>query len=271
MIIVAFLLPLSLYFLALSWVNRQPRPVVVAGTWDFVGLLFAASGFLLVGGPAVLSSFNDRWRRIWLLGESSSLPDSLDGYREFWMLLAVTYFLVVVVGSGVVLARRRRLTCIYNVEPVDVESALGEACKQLGIAPIRSGNLFLFGFSNVMGVSFDLATPTEQSKTDVLGIKEVTPSHGGHLHQRVPQPRPEEPNAILEVDSSNALKHVTLLWEPHDSPLRTPVEAELRHRLARVPAPEHDAAVWCNLLGTALLMVSMFVLVLLIARNYFMR
>ena len=237
MILVAFLLPLSLYFLALSWVNRRPQPVVVAGTWDFVGLLFAASGFLLVGGPAMLSSVSDRWRTAWLLGEFGSISEGLDGFREVWMLFAVAYFLVVVVGSWIVLARRRRLTCVYNVEPADVETALGDACRRLGLKPVRSGDLYLFGFGGDPPVF----------------------------------PRPGEPNAILEVESSPALKHVSLRWEPHDSPLRAALEADLRERLGRAAAPDHEVSAWCNLLGTALLVFSLLVLVALVARNFLTR
>lgn len=235
MIIVAFLLPLSLYFLALSWVNRQSRPVVVAGTWDFVGLLFATSGFLFFGGPAVLSSVSDRWRTLWLLGDASSLPVGLDRYREVWMLFAAGYFLLVVVVSGLVLARRRRLTCVYNVEPADVEAALDSACRRLGLAPTRSGTLYLFGFGG------ESASPT---------------------------PNAVGPNAILEVESSTAFQNVSLRWEPHDSPLRSALEAELRERLTRTPAPTHEVSAWCNLLGTALLVFSLFVLVVLLARNF---
>ena len=238
MIIVAFLLPLALYFLALAWVNRRPRPVVVAGTWDFVGVLFAMSGFLLVGGPAMLSSLSERWRTVWLLGETSSLPAGLDRYREIWLLVAVGYFSFVVVVSGIVLARRRRLTCVYNVDPPDVEAALDDACRRLGLAPVRSGSLYLFGFTS------DSASAT---------------------------PRPDEPHAILEVDSSAALHNVSLQWEPHDSPLRSAVEAELRERLARTPAPEGEISAWFNLAGTALLMLSLFVLVVLLARNFMAR
>ena len=238
MIIVAFLLPLALYFLALAWVNRRPRPVVVAGTWDFVGVLFAVSGFLLFGGPAVLSSLSERWRTVWLLGETSPLPAGLDRYREVWLLVAAAYFLLVVVGSAVVLAGRRRLTCVYNVDPADVEATLDDACRRLGLTPLRSGSLYLFRFAS------DPTSPT---------------------------PRPGEPHVILEVDSSAALQNVSLRWEPHDSPLRAAVEAELRERLARTPAPNHEVSAWCNLVGTALLMFSLFVLVVLLARNFMAR
>ena len=67
------------------------------------------------------------------------------------------------------------------------------------------------------------------------------------------------------------MKHVSLHWEPHDSPLRAALEADLRERLQRTAAPDHDASVWCNLLGTTLLLVSLFVLVVLVARQYFLR
>jgi hypothetical protein len=238
LIIVAFLLPLALYFLALAWVNRRPRPVVISGTWDFVGVLFAMSGFLVVGGPAMLSSLSERWRKVWLLGETSSLPTGLDRYREIWLLAAAAYFLLVVGVSAAVLARRRRLTCVYNVDPPDVDAALDAACRRLGLEPVRSGSLYLFGFTS------DSATAT---------------------------PRPDEPHAILEVDSSAALQNVSLQWEPHDSPLRAAVEAELRERLARTSAPVHEVSAWCNLAGTALLMFSAFVLVVLLARNFMAR
>ena len=47
----------------------------------------------------------------------------------------------------------------------------------------------------------------------------------------MPQPRPDEPNAILEVESSNLLKHVSLRWEPHDSPVRAALEAHDRDKI----------------------------------------
>src|SRR5438552_1264056 len=124
LIFVAFLLPLAVYLLALGWINRQPRPILVSGTWDFVGLLFAASGFLLFGGPAVLSALNERWRLLWLLGETGGVSDGLDRARDLWVLLAVLYFGAVVAGCAWVFLKRRQLTCIYNVEPAIAETAL---------------------------------------------------------------------------------------------------------------------------------------------------
>jgi hypothetical protein len=47
---VALALPLAVYLLVLAWINRGRRALMVSGPWDFAGILFAASGFLLFGG-----------------------------------------------------------------------------------------------------------------------------------------------------------------------------------------------------------------------------
>src|ERR1700758_3195552 len=49
-----FFFPIALYCLILGMINRRPHPVMVSGSWDFFGLLLAASGLLLFGGPTVL-------------------------------------------------------------------------------------------------------------------------------------------------------------------------------------------------------------------------
>src|SRR5437016_2779703 len=87
LIFVVFLLPLAVYLLLLGHINRQPRPVVVSGTWDFIGVLFAGSGFLLFGGPAILTSLGESWRMFWLLGETNVTRDSLAAQWSFWVSL----------------------------------------------------------------------------------------------------------------------------------------------------------------------------------------
>jgi len=82
--------PLALYLLALGWVNRRPRPMMAAGTWDFAGVLFALSGFLLFGGPALLGGLDEQSRWYWLLGQPGT--SSADGRAE-WLLLRLLYFI----------------------------------------------------------------------------------------------------------------------------------------------------------------------------------
>ncbi len=232
MIFVVFFVPLAVYLLILGHINRGPRPVIVSGTWDFVGILFAASGFLLAGGPAILTAFDERWRMFWLVAERARfVGPALPG-----VLLAVVYFLVVVIGCIVVFVRRRQLTCIYNVEPAEVENALLESCQHLGLDPIHSGNLLVFG----------------------LSLDGPALSAAGQ-------------NAILEMEPFTAGMHVTLRWDPHDSPLRPALEAELDRRLVLRGAPEHDTGTWLSLAGFGLLAVSVVIMFVAVLWNVLRR
>src|SRR5277367_1951255 len=75
LIFMVFFLPLSLYFFYLAALNRAPRAVIVSGVWDTVGVLGALSGFLLIGGPAILSGLYEQWRISWLLGNFQRLRE----------------------------------------------------------------------------------------------------------------------------------------------------------------------------------------------------
>src|ERR1051325_5142693 len=94
LLLIAFLFPLSTYLLILGLVNRRRSPLMVPGTWDFVGVLFGASGFILAGG----------WFLFYIIGnQSRSLTifhfHGGDGVPEqlivMWVLL-VAYFLFIV-------------------------------------------------------------------------------------------------------------------------------------------------------------------------------
>lgn len=259
MIVVAFLVPLGIYLLLLGWVNRQPRPVLVSGVWDFIGMLFGVSGFLLLGGPAILSSLNERWRMFWVLGDTGKLSEGLAGLRQVGVLLAVAYFLVVVGMCIWALSRRRGITAIYNTEPEVVQELLLEVCQHLRLEPVQSGNLFVFGLM----------------EAPAPGLTGIQPPHGLSRTGRTRPVYREEAttveelagqNAILELEVFPMMKHVSLRWEPHHSPLRTAVEAELERRLLRVGAPYHATGAWLTLIGSALLGMSMLLAGVLILR-----
>jgi hypothetical protein len=253
LLLLAFLLPLALYLLVLGVINRRPHPLLVSGVWDFIGLLFAASGFLLVGGPGILSGFNERWRMYWLLGQSSGASGGAEGGWQFWIFLSVLYFGLVVSGAAFLLLRRRHLTAIYNVEPAAAEDALAEVCQRLGVNPVRSGNLFLFGI--VVG----RAPPARFGVREGIQAPHYLPDVGREALPR-PAPAPEAPSrdllgqaAILEVDSFPVMNHVTLRWDPSDPPLRHEVEGALARRLAESPAPDSELGGWLLVLGFCLL------------------
>lgn len=256
MIFVVFLVPLGMYLLLLGHLNRQSRPVFVSGPMDFIGVLCAASGFLFFGGPAVLSGLHESWRSFWLLGETASRESLLAQWR-FWVFLFALYFAVVVVGSALVFRRRRAQTSIYNVEPAAVEAALEEVCQRLGLSPIRSGRTYVFG------PGLEQARPSSPE-----GIQPPHALHGVTARRDVPATADEYAGqaAVLEVEPFRATRHVTLTWDPHDSPLRSAVEEELDARLSAAGAPYHDTSLWLTMAGYCVLGVALFTAALLVVR-----
>src|SRR5262249_28836011 len=119
-----FLLPLTIYFLVLGVINRRWRPLVVRGRWDFAGLLFAASGFLLFGGPSILSLLYQRWRVAWLFNHQQQAPSLSNEAYYFWLALAILYFLAVVGGAAFLLWRRGDQLAIYNIDPAIFDECL---------------------------------------------------------------------------------------------------------------------------------------------------
>lgn len=225
LLLALFLPPLALYLIVLGWINRLPRPVMTAGTWDFAGVLFAVSGFVLAGGPAFLGSLDERSRLFWLLGETGT-PDAGPDNGTFWIAVRLLYFAVVAGGAAVLLWRARRLTSVYNVDPPTVISALEQAFQRLGLTPIRSGD----SYTSVGG-------PT------------------------------------VDVDAFPLMRHVTLRWEPADSPIRREVERELRRTLAEAaPSVQESFLGWMlQMLGVTLILFALFGAAFAVLHNLYPR
>lgn len=216
MLLLALALPLAIYLLVLARINRRPRALMVSGPWDFAGILFAASGFLLFGGPALLTSLslNEGWRSFWLRGQRPLNLTREDFLFTVRIVLFALYFVAVVGGSALLLWRRRRLTSIYNVDPAVIETSLGETVERWRLRFVQTGNL----------VTFEPSAAAGEDGPPAAGLVE----------------RP----ITLEVDVNSALCHVTLVWHPADSRLRREVETHLRRTLAQTPAPASPASDW---------------------------
>lgn len=206
MVFVAFLAPLGVYLVILGLVNRRSRPLVASGAWDAVGVLFGLSGFLLAGGPAILTSLHDRWRAWWLLGDPGPPRPTLDSSLPWWLALSCAYFALVVGWAVWMVWRAAGTTSIYAVSRDSVAAALEEACSELKLSPLRSGNLLVFG-------------------------------------------KADEGQAMLDLEPFAALGHISLRWEPPDSPLRAPLESKLEELLDEVPSPDSDAGLWLACAG----------------------
>lgn len=229
MLLLALALPLAVYLLVLARINRRRRALIVSGPWDFAGILFAASGFLLFGGPALLSilSLNETWRRFWLRGRASLDLAHDDVLFTVRVVLFALYFVAVVAGAAFLLWRRRRLTAIYNVDPLVVETALGQVIERWQLPFVQSGNLLTFEPDNGT-TRKGLAVPAGE-----------TPAGPAAL----PFALVERPST-LEVDVNPSFCHVTLIWNPPDSRLRREVESQLERALAEAPAPAGPIGDW---------------------------
>jgi hypothetical protein len=248
LLLLAFLLPLAVYLVVLAHINRRPRAVVVSGPWDFAGLLFAASGFLLLGGPALLSSLslNETWRRFWLLAKDSPGITQEDRLVLVRLGLFAVYFVVVVVGAAFLLWRRRRMTAIYNVDPAVVETVLGEVLERWQLPFVQTGNVLTFEPETS---AVPAAAPGARVPARPEGTPALTAAPPVNLVERT---------TTLEVDVSPGMCHVTFTWSPADSLLRREIEGQLGRVLAETPAPPSAVSEWMLIIA-----YSLFFLILL--------
>jgi hypothetical protein len=244
LIVVAFLVPLSVYCLILGLINRRRRPLMVSAAWDFVGLLFAASGFLAFGLPGLLNGFTERGRQAALFGRPASgggawawLADLFDGLCATLFsagngTVLVAYFLLVVAGSAYVLWRRRSQTAVYNVHPEVLDEVLAGVLDAAGLAWSRAGNRYF------------IARP---------GKGDPPPERRGAYPATAED---IERSAYLEMEPAPALCHATLRWETEDADLRKQVEAELAGALAGVRTEDNPTAAWLMTAGIVLLLTT---------------
>lgn len=138
------LTPLALYFMWLARVTRRDHPTPVSGTWDFVGVMFALSGFVIVGGGVLLSLLQSNFR-YWMRGNAEALRAAWIQERVTWTLFVMFYLFVVLGCAGFTLLGRRRTLVVYNVEPAAFETLLVETFEQLGRPVERRGKQWVGG------------------------------------------------------------------------------------------------------------------------------
>jgi hypothetical protein len=220
----------------------------VPGTWDFAGVVFAASGFLLLGGPSILTGFNERWRLFWLLGRYHALRELSDTSWYFWLVLSLAYYVVVVIGIAWLLQRRRALTAIYNIEPEVLEAALARVLDRLGYSWARAGSRYFLRAAEPVATILPSPDPAPSE-----GVQTSLPSaeSGAPPVEFVQQPgmtAPEialfEDTSVVEIEPFPLMRHVTLSWEAEDPEARQEIEAELSRTLAEVRTPENPAGGW---------------------------
>lgn len=135
------LAPLAVYLYWLAKITRRDHPLVIAGSWDFVGLVVGLSGFILFGGGIVLSLLQTNFR-YWMRGKFESFNGAWKEEKGVWILFASIYLILVVGLSALTLVSRRRSLVVYNVEPAAFETTLAEVFEQLNHPVERRGNVW---------------------------------------------------------------------------------------------------------------------------------
>jgi hypothetical protein len=250
--------PLGIYCLVLGRINRRPHPVLVAGPWDFAGVLFAVSGFLLLVGPRILTGFN-RWPDLWLQIQFRSLKGLRDHAWLLWNLAWYLYFLTLLAGAAVLLWRRRLTTSVYNVEPAAFGEAFGRALDRLGLAWRRDGNRV---FLDVPGPSAAppagravprpvvvagraLATFLASDRTASPTRPEAGPDTGSDAECQV---------ELVRWQTLPTLRHMTVSWSAEGEPWRAEVEAELAKALREVRTRSNPVGSWLMWVSAGLFM-----------------
>jgi hypothetical protein len=258
LIFLAFLLPPAIYFLLLGFRTRRRHPLLRSAVADFAGVLFAASGFLLAGGPAVLHRVYEEVRLHQALGRARWL-DGIGENWYFWLALWGLYSIVVFGGAYLLLWRRRNQTSIYNLEPGRCERLLAQVLERIALLSTRNEDgSILIGSRN----GGNLEMPAARAAADVpdtrFGDKQVLTATEAF---------PLERTAVLKIESFRALRHLTLHWSGAYEQVRQQVESEFAETLHHVPAAYNPASNWFLGLSMGLFLISSSLSLLLIIRS----
>src|SRR5262245_20565241 len=241
------LLPIAVYCLVLSSINRRSEPLLVRGVWDFAGVLFAASGMALWAVPAMLVTLHERSFEHSLAGESTRSFEEL--LRQWWIIWAA-YFALVVGGGLFLLWLRKPTTAIYTVQTDLVPHLLATTLQRLGYDFAQNAqHQFLIAPAKTLA-STAITTPEVISTSDVF---QPTTDAGPPY------------SAAVEVQPLASMCHATLHWYDPAPSVRLEIEEELRKQLAGAGSAENSAAIWqlgvsILLFGALFLSVLFFIL-----------
>jgi hypothetical protein len=262
-LLLALLVPVALYCVALALVNRRPSPLMVRGVWDTVGLLFASSGLLLIVFPRIIGILHQK--------AMDDAPEAMAAIWAGYSGLTIIYFVVLALGIALALWLRRDKTVIYNVDPDKFEMVLAQTLSRLGLTAVRSGRQIRIGGGNRPPTAQEAPPDAfEAAQGGLLG-------HGLTPYPRAASSVEEEPGffaALLEVDPFAPLANVTLHWRHWDdsrrSGLRREIEDELARNLDAAARDDNPAVTWLLGIATAifgLLFLAILLLILLTPRH----
>jgi hypothetical protein len=268
LIFLAFLIPPAIYFFVLGLRNRRRHPILRSGITDFAGVLFAASGFLVLGGPLILERIYERVRILQLLGRAGWLEGVADSWY-FWVSLWVLYWVAVFGGAYYLAWRRRHQTSIYNLRSERLEPLLCHILGRLELGWLRADDGRILIGTRAAGNSEGLprASDVLLAENPLTGGQATPASEQLQAAQTLIAGKAVfQSTAGVRIDSFPALRHLTLHWCGACDRVRPAVEAELADAFTVIPADDNPASLWFLSLSLGLFLLVSLLLVLLIVR-----
>jgi hypothetical protein len=239
----ACLFPVSMYCLFLALLHHRRQPTMLSGAWDFVGVLAALAGFLLIGATTLVFAFHSAARDFWLRGDSlADLRKSHTQAGTVTFLIWGLYFLIIVVGAVYLLRQRSQYTVIYNISPSELDAVMASLFDRLALPFTRRGTqLYIDG------------GPTTKSAR--LLVEGNAPASGG----ATPNDKPG-PNTVVDVDGSAAMRYVSLHWRSTEPEMRRELEAELAVELEGYETGPNPVSGWFVTASGSLMLMMIFFL-----------
>jgi hypothetical protein len=139
------LIPLAIYCMGMAGINRRPHPILISGVADLAWALLGLSGFLVVGGPLVLSGLRSAWRLAVFRGSFAAVEGLLDERTWPWILLWFVYFGGIVALVIAFYRRRRAVTIAMNLDPALAMPSISETCARLDLPIATKGARLVLG------------------------------------------------------------------------------------------------------------------------------
>jgi hypothetical protein len=226
------LLPVALYLLFLAFLNKRPHPTLLSGRWDLTCLLLGLSGFILVGGPVLLSAFDSSLRGYFFEGSFGHVRQTLHADVTLWSFLAGAYVAILAATIFLLMRIRGRVTVIYNLAPEEAESLLASVLERLRLPWRKRSGVFEVG-----------SLPNDGAEA----IEKILPPAAGETPLRF--------SSLLEVSRFPAMHHVSLRWSEEEPEVRRAVELELERTLPNIASPPNPAGGWFITASVALFLV----------------
>ena len=243
------LAPIAVYCLFLATLNRRLRPVLVRGHWDFVGLLCAGSGFLLVVVPGLIVNFYLRSLRQAAEGRNISVAEAIHELWTEWWWVWLVYYATLIVGAGALWRWRTQKSLVYNIHPEQFDRVLAAVIEQRGLDGCRVAGRWTLRERNDLEAAELAGAPANSPPAQAL-------------------PAVACRGVIFDVDAFPSMSHVTLHWREHEPSLRDEIELGLSRRLQEVATYENPAAAWF-LGASGLLFGLLFLIVVVLILNEF--